>query len=156
MRDTIKRLWHKNYDVILYIIFGILTTIVNYLAFIIFRSMGIGLQYANGLAWVFAVTFAYFTNRIWVFKSKTSGFYPMLREVVSFYLFRLLSLVIEAPLLQLLVNSIKTDAVLNIIGRSLAVDELIAKIISNVVVIILNYIFSKFLIFKTVNKKSNG
>jgi putative flippase GtrA len=153
MPDTMHRIWHKYRDILLYIIFGGLTTVINYVAFVVFRSLGLGLQTANATAWVFAVTFAYFTNRIWVFQSKATGFYPILREVVSFYLFRLLSLGMEAPMLQALVYGIKTEAVLLIMGRSLRVDELISKVITNVVVIIINYIFSKFLIFRTRNKE---
>ena len=90
---------------------------------------------STAIAWVLSVLFAYFTNRVWVFQSTASGTKAILREIGSFFGCRLLSGAIDMGIMFLCVS---------VLGLP---DKLI-KILANVVVIILNYLFSKLFIFK--------
>ena len=125
-----------------YLIFGGLTTAVNYVVFFLINAP-IQSEYAyiiaNGVAWVAAVTFAFVTNKIFVFQSKTSGGKALLREAGSFVAARLASLLFEYSWMILAVEALRMN-------------EYVAKIIASVVVVILNYFFSKLFIFR---KKSN-
>ena len=140
----IKDLIKKYEEIIRYLIVGVLTTIVSLLAyylltkFIFNPNNKIELQITNILSWIIAVTFAYFTNRKYVFKKKDK---PNIREAKDFYLSRVLTLVI--------------DMLIMFIGVSwLKYNDKIIKLIDQVVITILNYIFSKFVFKKT--KKINS
>lgn len=137
-------------EIINYIIFGMLTTAVNFAVFWIFNRL-LGKNYylvSNVIAWIVAVAFAYVTNRIWVFESKVTTVKGILLEVSEFFLARLFSLVVEEAGLLILVDLMKfKDLNFNLFTFTIT-GELIAKVILAVVVVILNYIFSKFIIFK--------
>lgn len=125
-----------NTEVVSYLIFGVLTTVVNFVVYFACTTLGhINYLIANALAWFAAVTFAYVTNKIFVFESKATGISGLFREAVSFYGFRLLSGVMDMAIMFISVS---------IIGIS----DGVAKLITQVVVTILNYLFSKFFIFK--------
>lgn len=126
-----------NREVIFYLIFGVLTTLIDYLVFIIFEKfLKINYIVANIFAWFFAVLFAYFTNKFWVFKS-TLKKDNLLKEIFSFFSLRIVSLIIA------IVFMLVTVEIFNF-------NKLISKILSSVFVIIINYFFSKLFIF---NKK---
>lgn len=128
--------WFNKYrEVLLYLVFGGLTTLINIISFFILRKFNIALYISNTIAWILSVLFAFITNKLFVFESKGKSKKENTKELVSFFGFRILSLVFDMGAMYLLLD------VLNI-------KELIAKIVSNVVVIILNYIFSKLFIFK--------
>ena len=92
-------------------------------------------QIANVLAWLASVIFAFITNKLWVFNSKSMAWRPFLWETLTFFFFRLLSLAV--------------DQFIMFVGISLlSGNPLIVKIIDNVIVVILNYFFSKWIIFK--------
>lgn len=137
-------------EIINYIIFGVLTTVVNFAVFWLFNRL-LGKNYylvSNVIAWIVAVAFAYVTNRIWVFESKVTTVKGILLEVSEFFLARLFSLVVEEAGLLILVDLMKfKDLNFNLFTFTIT-GELIAKVILAVVVVILNYIFSKFIIFK--------
>ena len=137
-------------EIINYIIFGMLTTAVNFAVFWIFNRL-LGKNYylvSNVIAWIVAVAFAYVTNRIWVFESKVTTLKGILLEVGEFFLARLFSLGVEEAGLLILVDLMKfKDLNFNLFTFTIT-GELIAKVILAVVVVILNYIFSKFIIFK--------
>ncbi len=136
MIKKIKELLNKNKSIILYLIFGVLSTILNIVAYTVcIRFFNMHLVISNIIAWIFAVTFAFFTNKIFVFESNTSGKRGIIREMILFYYYRIVSLLIETVLLYIFVD------ILNI-------NDLIMKVITNIIVIILNYFFSKFKIFK--------
>ena len=120
-----------------YLFFGVLTTVVNIIAFKVLTVLWGAEHYlwANAAAWIISVAFAYFTNRKYVFVSTAATKREFAREVLSFFGFRLLSFGADQLLMYLLVTVA-------------AQNELIAKIAANVIVVILNYIFSKFIIFK--------
>lgn len=121
--------------------FGVFTTIVNYACyFLLTRVLHLDDLVANAISWVVAVAFAYITNRIWVFESKATGAGPVFKEIGEFVLARLFTLGLEELMLWVFVD---------ILGAN----DLLIKIIASVVTVILNYVFSKFIIFKKPGKK---
>ena len=126
-------------EMVSYLIFGVLTTVVNIVCFwVLDKGMGVDYKMATVLAWTLAVVFAFFTNKKYVFQSKSSSFRSVLREFGSFIFFRLLSLLLDLACMILLVEL-------------LAVDSLLAKVIANVFVVIFNYFASKFVVFRASN-----
>lgn len=136
----INKLYKKYEKVVNYIIVGILTTVVSlatyYICVVTFLNpnRAIELQIANIMSWIFAVIFAYFANRKFVFKSKTE---TKLKEFFKFCLARVSTLLIDMSIMFCLVT------LLNI-------NDKISKLIVQIVVVILNYIFSKIFVFKKV------
>ena len=137
---------HK--EVLLYLFFGGLTTVVSVIFFALPMNMlhigkgkllGFTIDYdvtiANIISWICAVTFAYITNRTWVFEDKAHGTGAVVRECAAFFAGRLFTLVVETLLLNVMTNTFKMQ-------------EIIAKIIVSVVTIVLNYFISKLLVFK--------
>ncbi len=150
MKELIKKITEHplfkkfvNRETILYVVFGILTTVVNYAAFYVFDNAfekgnlfgKYGYLVANIIAWVAAVVFAFITNKLYVFESKSWNLKIAGFEFVSFVAARLVSFFIEQGLMLLFVTSWEMN-------------KYIAKLIISVLVIILNYIFSKLIIFK--------
>ncbi|GEA30421.1 GtrA family protein [Clostridium diolis] len=126
-----------NRETISYLIFGVLTTLVDALVFFISNKV-FCVEYilATVLAWILAVLFAYFTNKIWVFNSKNIKLELVIKEAFAFFIARLLSLVFTIVWMFLCVEILKLD-------------EFIAKLLANVFVVIMNYFFSKLFIFKS-------
>ena len=142
--DSIKHLILKYKSFILYVFFGGCTTLVNILVYAICsRKLGMGTVTSNVCAWILAVTFAYITNRIWVFESNKSTLKGVIRELTSFFSCRLLT-----GGLDILIMYVFVDV--------LAFNDMVIKVISNVVVILLNYVASKVLIFQHDNKAKEG
>lgn len=132
----IKELWDKYKDTIPYLFFGVLTTLVNIVTYdVLWQFLGWNYQIANVLAYLISVLFAYVTNKLWVFKSHTTSRKAFWKEMGSFFLYRGGSWVVD--------QSTMTIGVSLLHGNGL-----IVKIIANVIVIVLNYVFSKFIIFK--------
>ena len=125
--------FNKCREVLMYLVFGGLTTLVNIVAFFILRKLSVSVYISNLIAWVVAVLFAFITNKLFVFESKDKG--KIGKEIISFFGFRILSLGVDMGAMYLLLQVINTG-------------EVFAKIIANVLVIILNYIFSKLFVFK--------
>ena len=133
----------KHKAVILYLVFGGLTTVVDWgVSFLLYYLWGeaidatpILLHGANVIAWVAAVTFAYITNRIWVFESKRKGFLPIIGEIAAFAGGRVVTLLLQ-------------EAIMGIFCTWLGLNEFVFKIIAAVLVIILNYFISKLLVFR--------
>lgn len=133
MFNKILNLYKKYEEIINYLIFGILTTIVSILSYGIFtRLFHLNYVISNILSWILSVTFAFITNKIYVFKSKED---KMFTELMKFYLSRLTSLLIELVIMYLMVDIF-------------SINDMISKIIVQVIVIILNYILSKLFVFK--------
>ena len=128
--------WYNKYrEGLLYLFFGGCTTLVNIVAFWLLRILKISTYTSNAIAWFVAVLFAFFTNKLFVFESREKNFKKSLKEGVSFFGFRLLSLAFDMGIMYLLIDILSTN-------------ELFAKVVSNIFVIIVNYIFSKVFIFK--------
>ena len=134
----------KNKELILYVVFGGLTTLVNILLYYLCtRLMGINEYAANSVAWTVSVLFAFVTNKIWVFESRSMAMRVLLRELLSFVAARLLSLLLDMGILYLGIDV-------------LHMDDLVVKIVSNILVILFNYIASRFFIFKRKGESKNG
>lgn len=124
-------------EILLYLFFGGLTFVVSIASYAFFEMIvGFTPLIANVFSWMLAVSFAYITNRIWVFEDTASGLGNIMREIVSFFGGRILTLVIEEVIL--------------LIGISiLLLNSILIKVIAQIVVIVLNYFISKLLIFNT-------
>ena len=126
----------KFQDVILYIFFGVCTTLVNIITYWLCAHIFLFKVLPSAIvAWFFAVLFAYLTNRKWVFHSEAVRRNEILREVFSFYICRLTTGFIDWALMYVLVD------VMNF-------NDIIIKSIANFLVIILNFIASKLIIFR--------
>ena len=134
----IKKLTSR--EVVLYLVFGVLTTLVDYVVFwlcgkLLGDSMAM-VQLANVISWVCAVLFAFVTNRTFVFQSQEKTAAGIFGELVRFTGARLTSLLISMLIIYIGVDLFHLS-------------PMIAKIFSSVVVVILNYIFSKLLVFRS-------
>ena len=140
----------KHRESLLYLLFGGLTTLVNLVVFLLFEAILGKDRYllSNLVAWIAAVVFAFVVNKIIVFRARSGKAVTLLREIVEFLGARVFSLGIEELGLFLLVGVLplgKFSA--TFLGLSVT-GALIAKLILAVIVVILNYFFSKFIIFK--------
>ena len=137
-----KELLKKHKSVILYALFGGMTTLIDWgVSFLLYYAWGDVIaadrwliHVADAIAWAFAVTFAYITNRIWVFESKRRGFLPVLGELTAFAGGRLLTLVLQ-------------EVLMAVFFTWLGWNEYFVKIFAAVWVVILNYFISKLLVF---------
>lgn len=129
----IQKLFQKHREMILYVFFGGLATVVSIGTFLLFDAVMNELV-ANVLSWVITVGFAYWTNRTWVFCSKVRG-KDVWREMLTFYTGRLLTLGLEEGMLLVFVTVLSWNAAM-------------IKIAAQIVVLVGNYIISKLLIFR--------
>lgn len=136
MGDRILAFWSKHKEVLLYLIFGFLTTVVNYLVYFPLHSGATMLaSVANVIAWVAAVIFAFLTNKPFVFKSTDWSFRTVMPEFAKFVGARLGSLAVETLILLICVDILAWNGIL-------------MKVITSVLVVVLNYVTSKFIVFK--------
>ena len=126
-------LYTKWKSVLLYIFFGGLTTIISVCSFILFDTMCSELI-ANIISWILAVTFAYFTNKIWVFRSSAKG-KAMWQEMMTFFSGRLITLGLEEAMLLVFVTWLQFNGAM-------------IKVIAQFVVLVSNYLISKWITFK--------
>ena len=136
-------LFNKYREQIAYIFFGVVTTAVAWFSHILFINLGLSVLISSILAWIAAVTVAFFTNRRWVFESNAKGL-NVLTEAVAFFGSRALLGGFEILSIPLLANQLRIDG---IVFNTAGLD---ARAIVSVVVILGNYFISKFWIF---NKK---
>ena len=133
-----KKLFFKYKEIILYLIFGVLTTLVGLLSYYLLTitifnpNNALELQIANIISWICAVLFAYITNRKYVFESKNKN---KSKEIFKFVGSRIITLVLDMLIMGIGVSI-------------LGFNDKIIKIISQVVVIVLNYVLSKLFVFK--------
>ena len=132
-------IFEKYKALILYGIFGVTTTIINVVSYALMLLIGINVQVAVVVSWLLAVIVAYLTNRVWVFNSGASTNIELLREFISFMLARLATLIVEMLIIWFGVQLLDQDPI-------------IWKIVDNIVVIILNYVISKLIVFKNTRK----
>lgn len=127
--------YNKIKEIIWYGFFGVLTTLVNIISFYFLDKTGMNVYLNNFIAWFLSVLFAFITNKLYVFNSKSLDKKVVIKEICSFFFFRILSLGIDMAGMYICIS------LLNI-------GKMISKIIMNVIVIVANYIFSKIFIFK--------
>ena len=133
-KKLLKKLCNK--EVILYLVFGVLTTMVDFIIFFISKNkFNIHYILSNCIAWFFAVLFAYVTNKIFVFEH-TKNNQNIFREMFYFFFFRLLSLILTIIFMFIMVDIIN-------------INEDLSKIMVSVFVVVANYFFSKIFIFKS-------
>ena len=136
MFEKIRALVMKHWDMVSYLFFGVLTTVVNYLVYLpLYNLLGISAAVSNIIAWVAAVAFAYVTNKPFVFKSHDWSMKIVLPELGKFVGCRAASGGLETALVFLTVDVCGWDGNL-------------WKLIVSVVVVILNYVSSKLLVFR--------
>lgn len=125
----------KYRELLLYGIFGVLTTLINIVVYsLCYGQLGISNVASNVIAWILSVLFAFVTNKIWVFDSKSTEFSVLFKEAVSFFGCRL-----ATGLLDLAIMYVTVDV--------MAWNSTLMKCISNVIVIVVNYVASKLVIF---------
>ncbi len=146
-------------EIVLYVAFGVFTTVVNLVTLGLLKRF-MDVMIANVFAWIVAVAFAYVTNKLFVFESKSWKFDIIKKEIPSFTGARLLTLGIEELGLFLMIKTFHWDKPLgelsqwglNLFKLGQFADkldgEMMVKIVLAVIVVILNYIFSKLIIFK--------
>ena len=132
----IKELVVQYWEVLSYLIFGVLTTIVNYLVYLpVYNLLGLSAALSNAIAWVGAVAFAYLTNKPFVFKSHDWSMKTVVPELTKFVGCRVASGAAETVILLLTVDMLHWNGNL-------------WKLLTSVLVVILNYIASKLLVFR--------
>ena len=136
-KDKIDKIYKKNKEIINYIIVGVLTTFVSIGSYWLFRFIIKNYVILSIISWILAVTFAYVTNRKYVFESKEPN---ILQEVTKFFGSRLFTLGVEVTLMVLFVSVLK-------------INDMVSKILLQIIILILNYVFSKVFVFKN-NKKT--
>ena len=151
MMKTIKTLFIKYKELITYVIFGVLTTLVNFFAFWIFTKIfGEDLYLVNNaIAWVVGVVFAYVTNKLFVFGSKSWDLKLIAKEITGFLGARIFSFLVEESGMFLFVSVLGLgESSLTLLGFTIT-GQFIVKILLAVIVVVMNYVFSKFFIFKS-------
>lgn len=127
-------------EVSLYLIMGVLTTIVNISIFFFLIHLHMDYKLATTIAWIISILFAYITNKKYVFKSTTNTKRALFKEMLSFFWFRFLSYFIDLGSMILLIGFLNSN-------------ETFAKLVANIMVVIVNYGFSKWIVFKDHDQK---
>lgn len=139
--NNIKKILNK--ETISYVIFGVLTTIINLTLYYFFsKIININYLISNIISWIISVIFSYITNKLYVFNSKDKRMDVIVKEFIKFINCRLTSGFIEVLLLFLLVDIMK-------------INDIISKLAIGVIVVVLNFIFSKIFVFQKVNPLNN-
>lgn len=129
----INNYFKKHKEVILYLFFGGLTTIISIAVFMLFTTvLPLNELIANIISWVIAVLFAFLTNRKWVFDDKGQGFFL---SAIKFYVARVTTLLVE-------------EGIIFVFITLLSCNSLLVKISAQIIVIVLNYVLSKIFVFK--------
>jgi len=140
-RMNFKQLYTKYKNIIPYAFFGVLTTIVNIAVYwLMAHPLGLKVIPSTVIAWISAVLFAYITNRKWVFHSEAHTTNAIVKEIFSFFACRLATGLVDLACMFIFVDV-------------LHLNDVVIKFIANVIVIVLNYVASKLIIFKH-NKKN--
>ena len=129
--------WLRDHrDLVLYVVFGALTTLVNVVSYWLFaHPLALGTLASSVLAWVASVAFAYLTNRSWVFHSEARGAAAIAREAASFFAARLATGALDWAGMWLLVDVLRLP-------------DMPVKLGLNVLVIVLNFVLSKLVVFR--------
>ena len=136
MIEKAKTLFHKYYDILAYLVFGVLTTVVNYLVYLpCYNLLGMKAVVSNVIAWAVAVAFAYLTNKPFVFRSHDWSAQTVIPELTKFVGCRVASGAMESVIIFLTVDLFGWN------GN-------IWKLLTSVLVVVLNYIGSKLLVFR--------
>ena len=136
---TLKKIYTQNKELVWYLFFGVCTTaIYTIMYWLLYDLLSLNNIISTVLAWLAAVIFAFTTNKVFVFKSKCTNTQERINEVASFFGCRLLTGILDVVIMAFAVDMLQWDG-------------LLWKLISNIIVTIINYIASKFWIFKKSN-----
>ena len=127
--------YKKFKEVLLYLLFGGLTTLISLVTYWYFCRIGVDALISNVISWAVSVLFAYVTNSIWVFQARPRNMQERLSQIAGFYGGRVATLLME-------------EVILFIGIRLLKQNEMVMKIICQILVLVGNYIISKFLVFR--------
>ena len=122
-----------SYEMIFYVLFGVGTAAIDYAVFSFFTALGSGALISNIISTLCSIIFAYITNKLWVFKSKTHGFIEIIHEFFRFANARFLTMIMSTIML--------------FIAMLFDANVYLVKLISMILTVILNYVFSKLFIF---------
>ena len=153
---TIKTLFIKYKELITYVIFGVLTTVVNFFAFWFFTKIFGETFYLvnNAIAWVVGVVFAYITNKLFVFESKSWDLKVIAKEITGFLGARIFSFLVEEGGMLLFISVLGFgEKSLTVLGITIT-GQFVVKILLAVIVVVLNYVFSKFFIFTSSGNRN--
>ena len=139
MKQLIKKLYASS--VVRYVFFGGCTTLVNLISFYVLRKLRVGLNIDNVISIILAILFAYVVNSRFVFQDKCQTLADHIRPFCKFISARLMTMVIEVGGVWLLV-------------AKLGMNDMVGKFATQFIVLILNYVFSKFFVFTTGKKNS--
>lgn len=135
----LQSMYLKNREVVLYLIFGGLAFLVSIATFaFLHKWMGMNELIANLISWILTVSFAFFTNRIWVFSAPMKGAWEFLRQMIAFFGGRVATLLVE-------------ETILFVFIRLAGMDSMLVKTLAQIVVIVLNYVISKLVVFRKEN-----
>ncbi len=139
MQNLYKKLlslYHKYRETILYLVFGGLTTLINIASYwVLTKLFSVDILVANALAWLISVLFAFVTNKLFVFDSKSLAAGLVIKELVLFMGARIFSGALDMGIMYLFVDVLHFN-------------DMVIKILSNIIVIVVNYVLSKLVIFK--------
>ena len=136
MIGKLKQLIEKHWDIVTYLFFGGLTTLVNYLVYApLLHWLHLSAAVSNAIAWAVAVAFAYLTNKPFVFKSRDWSWEVVFPELTKFVSSRVFSGALETGILALTVDFLLWNG-------------LVMKIVTSILVVVLNYVFSKLIVFR--------
>ena len=128
--------WYKKHqEGMRYLIFGGISTVINIIVFALLERIGFSTLVSNTIAWIISVIFAYFTNKVCVFYSVTNNKKELVKEIGSFFGCRIFTLIIDEIYMYITIDIFSFNS-------------LLMKVISNIIVIVLNFMFSKIFIFK--------
>ena len=131
-----KPLYQKHKEVLLYLFFGGLAVFLNLALFVFFtKHFGWGALFANVVDWVICVLFQFITNKTWVFEAETDSAKGLFAQLTGFFGGRLLTLGVEELMLLVLIDHLHWNSIL-------------VKLLAQIVVIVSNYVISKFFVFK--------
>lgn len=139
-KEYLKKICKANKQMVLYLFFGVCTTVINIVCYgILNEILSLNNITSTILAWLSAVFFAFVTNKVYVFESQRTKTSEQLSEMASFFGCRIITGILDVVIMAVAVDILKWNS-------------LIWKLISNIIVTVVNYIASKFLIFKDTNK----
>ncbi len=142
--NSLAEWYQKHREGMRYLVFGFLATVVNVLTFWLCEKIFHFSTLCNNIiAWITAVIFAYVSNKWCVFESKTNTRKELIVEMFSFFGARVFTLILETALLIVTIDYLQFNSI-------------IMKIISNILVILLNFVFSKLFIFKKTEKQTKN
>ena len=141
MFKFICKIYHTYKEAIDYLFWGGMTTVVSWGSYSAFVLLGASVFWGNVLSWICAVLFAFVSNKLWVFQSKSWAGNVLLPELGKFLSSRVATGVFEMVAVPALVALGLNQTILGIEG-------MVSKVLVSVVVVILNYILSKFVVFR--------